>query len=366
MLRRVFGLCCLWTATTAAAEPARLSSEALSATVPGATIALDTPIGTKIPMRFGTDGLVSGEAGVLGSFLGAAKDRGRWWVANDRLCIKWFRWFESEPRCMEISAEGPRITWRQEDGDTGTATLSERANPVEAPRPSPEVARQVTAPKQAVQPVAVEASPAKDSPPVDVAAAAAPHQESSTTTAAVTNLNPSDMPASPAPAPSQAQVVTPDLAPSPADAVTPDPPPRDAEAAKDGLVTGPAPVVVAAAPQREARSVASEPHVRPDARPPPRAGANMARTAPPIEISGSFRVARVDEDDMLNVRSGPSEEHRVIGIITPRGRGVRIMGPCRADWCPIRHGGVAGWVHRYYLAEEGSGRREREEADERR
>ena len=127
MLRRVFGLCCLWTATTAAAEPARLSSEALSATVPGATIALDTPIGTKIPMRFGTDGLVSGEAGVLGSFLGAAKDRGRWWVANDRLCIKWFRWFESEPRCMEISAEGPRITWRQEDGDTGTATLSERA-----------------------------------------------------------------------------------------------------------------------------------------------------------------------------------------------------------------------------------------------
>ena len=92
----------------------------------------------------------------------------------------------------------------------------------------------------------------------------------------------------------------------------------------------------------------------------------MARTAPPIEISGSFRVARVDEDDMLNVRSGPSEEHRVIGIITPRGHGVRIMGPCRADWCPIRHGGVAGWVHRYYLAEEGSGRREREEADERR
>ncbi len=104
MLRQIIGIFCLTAATTAlAGEPKKLSSAMLGETVPGSTIALDTPIGTKIPMRFTADGLVTGEAGVLGTYLGAAKDRGRWSVDGDKLCIKWFRWFDSEPRCMEIS-----------------------------------------------------------------------------------------------------------------------------------------------------------------------------------------------------------------------------------------------------------------------
>ncbi len=66
----------------------------------------------------------------------------------------------------------------------------------------------------------------------------------------------------------------------------------------------------------------------------------------------SFRVSRVVEGDMLNVRAGPSEYHDQVGAIPARGRGVQIVGACRELWCPIRHGSLKGWVNRYYLAED--------------
>jgi uncharacterized protein YgiM (DUF1202 family) len=66
----------------------------------------------------------------------------------------------------------------------------------------------------------------------------------------------------------------------------------------------------------------------------------------------SFRVAGVDDDDILNVRSGPSQHFSPVGELPPEGRGVKIVGPCRADWCPIRHGHTTGWVNRNFLAEE--------------
>ena len=75
-------------------------------------------------------------------------------------------------------------------------------------------------------------------------------------------------------------------------------------------------------------------------------------TAAPKVAMPSFRVVRVEEDDVLNVRSGPSEYYTPVGRIPPEGRGVRIVGQCVAFWCPIRHGRVSGWVNRYYLAEE--------------
>jgi uncharacterized protein YraI len=67
-----------------------------------------------------------------------------------------------------------------------------------------------------------------------------------------------------------------------------------------------------------------------------------------------YRVRGVAPYDVLNVRRGPSEEHVQIAAIPPSGRRVEITGQCRADWCPIRYGGVTGWVNSYYLAEEGA------------
>jgi uncharacterized protein YraI len=68
----------------------------------------------------------------------------------------------------------------------------------------------------------------------------------------------------------------------------------------------------------------------------------------------SFRVEGVDEDDMLNVRRGPSEFAETIGAIPPLARGVKIVGPCREGWCPVVHGRIKGWVNGSYLAAEGT------------
>jgi uncharacterized protein YraI len=84
----------------------------------------------------------------------------------------------------------------------------------------------------------------------------------------------------------------------------------------------------------------------------PAPGPRAIRQAPAAAAPASFRVARVEQDDMLNVRSGPSDDHDAIGIISPNGRGVMITGSCVGDWCPVRHAGISGWVNRYYLAAE--------------
>jgi uncharacterized protein YraI len=65
----------------------------------------------------------------------------------------------------------------------------------------------------------------------------------------------------------------------------------------------------------------------------------------------TYRVVNVAYDDVLNIRSGPSAGHAIVGSIPPRGRGVRILGNCRG-WCPIQYNGMSGWVNGAYLAAE--------------
>jgi hypothetical protein len=74
----------LW-AGAAVAEPQPMSGKSLSEIVPGASVQIDTPLGTKLPIKFTSNGTISGEAGGLAWFLGSATDRGRWWVADDKL-----------------------------------------------------------------------------------------------------------------------------------------------------------------------------------------------------------------------------------------------------------------------------------------
>ncbi|MGQ0672350.1 MAG: SH3 domain-containing protein [Hyphomicrobium sp.] len=347
MHRYVFGLSLVAAAHDAGAAPRALTGQELTEKVPGAQISIDTPIGSKIPMRFGRDGLVTGEAGVLGVYLGAAKDRGRWWVAEDRLCIKWFRWFDAVPRCLDLKLEGNRIFWRKDDGESGTGTLTE----------SPRVTAPATAP---------------GSYP-----AAAPTPKKASPSAAVT-ADPTPAPQVSAPAEREADQPEEVTAQAPAVAVpSAEPPPARVAAGP----AGPPPAETAEiAPTTAASDSAPEPHAdRPRPAPPavqampapqsaptrttetPKRPSPRAATARPLPDPGpSFRVARVDDDDMLNVRSGPSDRRPVIGIIPPRGRGVRIVGLCRGEWCPVRHGGVSGWVNRYYLAEDAPGSQARD------
>jgi Bacterial SH3 domain/Peptidase M15 len=124
MLKPVIAAACLCAATVAEAESSRLSEREINALVAGATVEIDTPLGTKLPIRYAADGQLSGQARDLASYLGSATDTGRWWVASDKLCHKWNRWFDSEPQCMQLRKDGRTLHWRNQDGNSGTAVIA--------------------------------------------------------------------------------------------------------------------------------------------------------------------------------------------------------------------------------------------------
>src|ERR1700730_1796897 len=123
MLRLILMAGVIVIAGSAWAGPVQLAGEALRQELVGSVLMIDTPLGVVIPVGVSEDGLVSGDAGPLASTLGAAHDRGRWWINNDRLCVKWFRWFEAQTRCLTVEHEGAKIYWREEGGESGTATI---------------------------------------------------------------------------------------------------------------------------------------------------------------------------------------------------------------------------------------------------
>ena len=276
--------------TVAYAEPQPLASSAIRETFAGSTIALDTPLAATVPIHYLDNGQVTGEAGNLSWILGSATDKGRWWVEKDRLCHKWKTWFEAENQCLRLQQEGDRLFWVRDDGKTGTATLISR------PRPPP---LQVQPPLK----VQTFASMMPMPPPVQ-----APPFKAGT--------------------PSQ---------PQPAAA----------------LVARPAPL------QAAALVLAQKPKTALPKK--PATGSRLPAAPPPLKQSvatsslaffPTFMVAGVDEDDVLYVRDGPSTDHASIGALSPQAQGVKILGICQQEWCPVALHGVMGWVNTYYLVAE--------------
>jgi hypothetical protein len=124
MLKPATAVICLCAATMAEARSSNLSGQQINDLVAGATVEIETPVGTKLPIHYAPDGRLSGEARSLAWYLGAVFDSGRWWVTSDQLCHKWNRWFDSEPQCMRLSKEGRIIRWRNQDGTSGSATIA--------------------------------------------------------------------------------------------------------------------------------------------------------------------------------------------------------------------------------------------------
>jgi len=306
MLRLIILVSTLAIASTLAAAPVRLTEEAIRQSLIGSLLEIDTPLGVAVPVRISADGLVSGEAGALASTLGAAHDRGRWWVDHDQLCVKWFRWFEAQPHCLTLQREGQRIYWQDADGKSGTATItasnpqiatidSKAASETEPSAPA-DTSTAVSQPSDAITPAPVRVS-----------------EQWEALRFAPMNLGMSEALAAVAqqPAATESRTSTPSFRVSDKAETSPVPPERIIPASR----------------------------------------------APPARVSSwtsSFRVVRVAMDDALVVRSGPSEFHAAVGVIPSDGDGVQIVGDCRDLWCPIRHNGVTGWVNRYYLAEESS------------
>lgn len=132
----------------AAAEPVQLNGEAIKTTLPGSVLKLDTPLGMVVPIKFESNGLMTGDAGQLASYLGSQKDRGRYWLREDRICYKWFRWFSGEQHCLAIRRDGQRIFWQRDDGESGTATLEEPIKPAPAAPVAKKPARQYLAKRE--------------------------------------------------------------------------------------------------------------------------------------------------------------------------------------------------------------------------
>ena len=124
MRRSIVAGICVLAGWSAYAEPVVLGDETLKQVVAGKTVHLDTPFGVAIPIAYHANGLMSGKAGVLEYFLGAEADRGRWWVADGKLCQKWFKWLDAQPSCMRLKQDGSKIFWRRDDGVSGTATIA--------------------------------------------------------------------------------------------------------------------------------------------------------------------------------------------------------------------------------------------------
>lgn len=383
MLRPFLVLGFLSAATGACADPVPLTADDLKG-LAGSLVEIDTPLGTKLPIRFGKDGLVSAEAGELAPLLGSAKDRGRWWVDGDKLCSKWFRWFDAKPRCITVAQDGTRLHWRQDDGDTGTATLVEAPAPKEEPAAKREtiiVADAAPAAKPAIKKAAPKTPEAVAQPKPDIAVVhPAPAAEA---------------PQSPPVVVAQAE---PDVAKPPLDETgmmrfggaelleasarvggeTPSGVETAALAPASVAPSDPANVDDALSPlRREARTAAKPvPPAASTARPPvakvPRAAplpvakaeagaaaAPNARMAQPATAESKhaplYRVYGVHRSDVLNVRRGPAETHPAIASIPSTGRRIAITGRCEKDWCPIRYGRVRGWVNSFYLVAEGGG-----------
>ena len=118
-------------AASALAEPSKPTGAALRQVVSGRTVLLDTPIGS-FPIRYRRDGTMTGQAPAFVAGLGTEKDRGQWWVADDRLCQRWHRWLNAKQYCFKLQRVGAAVHWLRDDGLSGTATI--RAPVVMRPR----------------------------------------------------------------------------------------------------------------------------------------------------------------------------------------------------------------------------------------
>jgi hypothetical protein len=303
MVWRTLGLILMLAATEAHAGASPLSGDEIKETVAGAVVAVDTPLGATLPIHYGNDGRMSAEAGGLAYLLGSATDSGTWWISANRLCQKWRRWFDGAVHCLRLSQDGARVFWRREDGEEGTASILTRPERSVA---EPQKSRQLEARASNAQ-ILLPSSPP---PPV---AAPAPATTSSL-------LSPGE--------PGRGGMDLADEAPVPQRPPLPRPPEVSGVEA-DAKAT----VTTKTAPVKRPTALAA-------ATPPPPIG-----RAVPL-----FRVAGVDEDDVLNVRNGPSAEHGVIGSILPDAAGIKIVGPCVSTWCPIQHRGISGWVNSVYLS----------------
>lgn len=112
-------------ATAARAEPVTLSGDALRQAITGKIVFLNIS-GFELPIRYAANGRMSGRmSAVAVSFSrgDGAQDRGKWWVAGDRLCQQWSSWMDGKTYCYRLTVAGATVRWVRNDGRSGTARI---------------------------------------------------------------------------------------------------------------------------------------------------------------------------------------------------------------------------------------------------
>jgi hypothetical protein len=108
-----------------AMEVGPLRGKAIEQVIKDRRIYLKAPLGGEFPLYYQGNGVVdgSGEAVGLGRFM-APTDRGRWWVADDRLCQQWEEWYDGQRHCFILERTGETtLYWKRDDGLEGEARI---------------------------------------------------------------------------------------------------------------------------------------------------------------------------------------------------------------------------------------------------
>ena len=113
---------------SALGEPDEIFGSALQKAVSGRVVYLATPYGVTLPIKYRSDGTMSGSAkGIISAILGskfAQNDKGAWWVSGGKLCQKWRNWLSGQRHCFRLRRKGRIVYWRADNGHAGTATIS--------------------------------------------------------------------------------------------------------------------------------------------------------------------------------------------------------------------------------------------------
>ncbi len=123
-MKRMFAGILLALAPFTFAQAQQLAGQALHKAVAGKTVYIATPLG-EVPIRYSRSGRVSSrtELALLDGESTAA-DRGRWWVSESRLCLRWRNWMGGKTHCFTMRRLSPTVVrWRRDDGKSGTARL---------------------------------------------------------------------------------------------------------------------------------------------------------------------------------------------------------------------------------------------------
>lgn len=76
----------------------------------------------------------------------------------------------------------------------------------------------------------------------------------------------------------------------------------------------------------------------------------------PETIIREYRVVFVEEEDVLNTRSGPGVGFDIVGEIQPGASGVKVTGEGKmvidSLWVPVEYEDVSGWVNSRFLTED--------------